>query len=638
MAEAFQTKDFSINSLRGGQNDTDPPHIIGDDQTTISLNVEYYFSTLGERRRGMEIVDITGSSLDTFNTIVFLSIYLPAGAEVEDNQLFAVSATDGSGTQVAIRASGAWTPITPDDALVNTFPEVLRIQAKTLHGKLFICYKSAVDRMHVWDGTSLRPAGLKQTAGAPTASDTGSGSLTGTRIYRIRWITEDTDGNILLRSEPTDEVTITPSGSGSGVVITQPSPRPNEGETNWEIEASDGDGNFYVIATLPIATTTYTDTLADPTVDFQTFTLSEDIGEYEVMESAKYVIVDQDRVIIGGAWEDNTHGSRISWTPVSNATGVGNDERIPADTTNFIDLDWQDGGPLTGLSDPLNGAFYAFKHARIYKVQRTGNLKQAYESFLLSASRGAIPGSIISGVDEYGRGCVYFLDPSLGPGRISASGLQFMHDINTTWRRVNTTAANTVAHGVFYPDKNQVHWWVSLDSEDNPNYKIISQTTEIRSDPNGTVRGWTTADGTIATAWCSCIVAEKVELSDTGGVFLSYRPYAGFASPHFIQRCDVASTDDGDTYKAKIVTKPYMLVGLLDQWGAMTGALMAKANDDATVRINVSFVRDFGKETNTITTNFVPELSEPIVNQKFDDLRMSESYAIQIQIEDADPE
>jgi hypothetical protein len=634
MANFFKTQEFSIASLKGGQNDEDPPHSIADDQTVVALNVEYTNSTLGERRRGCETVGLTNSNLDDQCDCVFLGTHVPEGEEIQNSELWAITAEDGVGVTVARRVAGLWEEITPVDAIDPNYPYTLRINSQSLHGKLFLAYKSAdgTDRMHVWDGETLRPAGLDTVDSPPTATDNGSGTLTGDRTYRVRFIVQDGDGNVLLRSEPSGELVFSPSGSGSGITVTRPT-APGEGETHWELEASSGDGNFYLLATIAIATTTYLDTTVLST-DYAEGSLSEAIGQYTLMEAAKFVIAEQDRVILGSSWEDPTHGCRIQWTPVSNATGVGNDERIPTDTTNFIDLDWQDGGNLTGLSAPVNGIFYAFKHSRIYKVQRTGNLRQSYEAFLLSSTRGAIEGSIINGVDEYGRGCVYFLDSSMGPARVGASGLQYMRGLNGTWRRVNTTADLIIAHGVYYPDKNQIHWWVALDSADTPNYKMVSQTTEIRADMGGTQRGWTTADGKIATAWCSTIVPEQVMHEDTGGVFLSYRPYIGLSAPDFIQRCDVTDTDNGTAYRARILTKPYILAGLLNKWGAMVGSLLAKAQPDASVNLDVKFIRDFGKETNEINTDLVPEVGETVVNKTFDDLRMSQAYAIQVEFSD----
>jgi hypothetical protein len=633
-----KTSDFVLASLRGGQNDTDPPHAISDDECVLAKNVEFLSSTLGERRLGCEELDITGAAIASKTHIAFLAAHLPQGVDIQDSQLFAIGATPEVSTAISYYSGGIWTDISPTDTPSAVTPEVFQANAVSAHGKLFVAYKSGHNRMHVWDGTSWRRTGM-DTPSTPTAADTAvAGSFTGTRYYRVRYIEKNVSGTILRRSEPSDERTFSPSGTKNGAIITRPS-LVNEGETDWELEASDGDGNFYRIATTPVGTTTYTDT-TQPAANYADSTLSDDIGNYTNIESVKFVIADQDRIIFGGSWEDTTHGSRISWTPVSTATGVGNDERIPTETNNFIDLDWQEAGELTGLSQVINGSFYAFKHTRIYKIQRTGQLNKAYESYLWSTARGAIQGSIVNGLDETGRPCVYFLDPAVGPCRISSAGIQLMQGLRGTWEAVNTQALEVIAHGVFYPDKFQVHWWVSFEGAHSPNYKIISQTTELQPDQGGTTRGWAVADGTIANAYCSCILPEPVEDPITGDISVSYRPFTGTnaltGNRAQIMRCDINDDDNGDEYQAVIQTKPYILTGLLQKFGAMNAAMLARPLDDQDVSLNVTFIRDFGKERVTVNTDFLAESDETVVRKFFDNLFMSGAYALQIEFSDPD--
>ena len=568
--------------------------------------------------------------------MVHLSIHYPALAEVYEAEVMAISATEGAGVNFNRRDKDlVWSTLTPTDAATSTYPEALRINAQTLHGKWFVAYKSAEDRMHVWDGTSLRRVGMAPPVAAPTAVDTAAaGVFTGVRLYRVRFI--ERDGTVILRrSEPSPELTFTPSGVNTGATVTRPAVV-SEGETHWELEASDGDGNFYIIDTVAIGTTTSTDT-TQPATDYANSELSEDIGDYALVPSVKFVKADQDRLIMAGSWTEAEKDSRVYWTPVWKDPGVGNDERLPADIDNFVDLDWMVGGGLTGISDPVNGVFYAFKWNRIYKFQRTGRLDQAYDVFLLSSFRGALPGSIIAGTDEYGRGCIYFLDPAVGPMRVGAQGLQHIKNIRGTWLTVNTKADDVLAHGVYYPDKFQVHWWVPVNGADTPNKKLVLQVNELRtsSDDAGTSRGWAVATGKIAEAWCSTVVPEEITDEDTGDVSLSYRPYIGLSSTDYILRADVGSTDNGQTFRAKIITKPFLLSGLLNRFGAMTAALLADPNPDPDIRINVRFIRDFGLEENLTTTDFTREGSETLVIKTFDNLVMSSARSIQIEFSDA---
>lgn len=623
-----------LESFKGGMNDQDAPNAIGLDQVVLAQNVEFFNAPLGERRGGMEPIDLGTSAIASKDTIVHMNTHLPKQELVKDSQLFVFGASEGASMALSYRDKNfAWHDVSIPNTPVTTFPTALKISSQSIHGKLYVMYRSAVDRAHVWDGSTLRRIGVAPPTGTPTAADNGSGSLTGQRLYRLRAIVK-VSGVTTLRSEPSDEVDFTPSGTGSGVLVDWSGlTAPGDGETHWELEASSGDGNFYILTTLTLATTSYTDTTADPT-DFAVGELSADIGDYEVVPSYKFVKADQDRLIFANQWEDDEKGSRVAWTPVWKATGVGNDERIPADTDNFFDLDWSDGGDITGISDPLNGSFYVFKYQRIYKVQRTGRADQAYEPFLVSTAHGAVEGSVISGIDEFGRGCVYFLDPATGPMRVGTGGVQYLKNIRGTWRRMNVSAANIFAHGVYYPDKQQVLWWLSVDGADTPNIRLRLQVSEVRSDDDSTQRGWSIDTGDITEAYCSTIVPQLVDDESAGSVVLASIPYAGFNGANKVQVTDVNSTDNGATFQARIVTRPYLVAGLLNRWGAMTAALLAQPNSDATVTIDVKCIRDFGKETNFVNTDFVPDSTETSVIKVFDNLRMSEAKSIQFEFAD----
>lgn len=620
-------------------------HLLPDDQCVLMENVELFEASIGERRRGTSSVDVSESDLVNEAYISALMIHRP-DTDLNTEELWAVAATTDTSATIARRVFGVWETITPVDALLTSSPDIFSIHSQSIHNKLFVSYLSDNDRLHVWDGTTLRPTGLRQPEAPPTADDTASGgSFTGDRLYRVRFIVKDVDDQVLLRSEPSEELTFTPSGTNDGADVTRPDVI-DEGETHWELEASDGDGNFYLIDTVVIGTDTTTDQ-TQPATDYSVNgELSEDIGDYTLIPSVKYIVPDQDRLVFAGHRTDSTLSARVSWTPVSGATGVGNDERLPLDNDSFIDLDWMAGGEITGLSKPLNGSFYAFKWGSIYKLQRTGRVDGAYEAFLLSHMRGALPGSIVDGVDEFGRGCVYFIDPSLGPARISGQGLQHLQGVEVTYRTANTQAADVVSHGVYYPEKQQLHWWIAVANSDTPTLGLTLQVNEVRADLDGTTRGWSLFTGLKAQGLCSCLVSEAVTevvvgpLTTATYTSWTHRPYIGLSDPDYIQRTDVGSLDNTTEYRARIVTKPYILSGLLGQFGARTAAILADPNSDPSVTLDVKFIRDFGKEVNTVNTHFLPERaagdprSESLVLRKFDSLVMSEAYAIQVEFSD----
>jgi hypothetical protein len=629
-----KTTDLVIQTLKGGMNDQDPPSAIKDDQCVLAMNVEFFSAPLGERRAGSEAIALTDSGLSDEDEIVHLAAHYPLNSNVQENELWAVGATPSSSLTISRRdSSGVWHQET-HPATPSTSPDyIYKIRSQSLHGKLFIGMKSNKDRMLLWDGTQLRFAGMAVPTGSLSVSDSGSsGTFADARTYRVRAI-QKSGSTILRRSEPTDEVTFTPSGTKDGAVVDITGITfPGEGETHWELEASNGDGNFYIIATEPLATTSYTDT-TNPSTEYGGNVLSEPIGEYDILPSFKFVIADQDRLILANQYEDAEKGSRIAWTPVWTAPGFGNDERLPSDTDNYLDLDWMDGGEITGISAPVSGSFYAFKWNRVYKIQRTGILSNAYESFLLSTTRGAVPGSIVSGNDEYGRACVYFLDPAVGPARIGSGGLQYIRNIRGTWRSVNSAAAKIVCHGVYYADKQQIIWWVSTNTEDSPDLVIRLQVSEIQADGDGTSRGWSLADGAYATAYSSAIIYEADEDPDTGVISVTARPYIGLSMPTKILRTDVGTDDDGVAYRARIVTKPYIVAGLLNRWGGMNAALLAAPLENDSI-MQISLIRDFGKESAEVTTDFLPESTETTVIKRFDQLAMSNATTIQVEFAD----
>jgi len=631
-------KDLQITSLAGGMNNTDAPSELPDDQCVLLENVEIFGSAIGERRNGCGPLDITGSGLDTEAGVTYLTQWFPTN-EVLNPEFFAVAATIGASVKIAVRTNGVWRPVVvyvdpqgDSDLPLNDTESVYSWRTQSLNGKLFVAYANSngVDRLHVWDGTTLRRTGITQPVPPVSAVDEGTGTFNTVRYYRARFVSMAGDV-VSRRSEPSESITFTPSGTGAGATVTGP-PLPNEGETHWELEASLNNVAFYRIARTVIATTTVNDEV-DAVVGYAVAgTLSEEVGTYLLLRAARYLLVDGDRLILGGHRSDITKKSQVAWTPVLNDPGAGSDERMPLGVNNSVNLDNFDGGPLTDLGSGSVGTWYAFKWKRIYKFTRTGDVNRAYENMLLSATRGAITGSVVRGVDEGGAGCLYFLDPSMGPSRLGTGGLQAIVGLRETWTHINLQADAVVARGVYYADKQQVIWWIAIDGSNTPNYVIKLQVSELRaqsaSGGNGVGRGWSVATGRIAEAVTASVLTEIVSINGVPRV--SDRPFIGLTAPDFIQRCDVETTDAGVPYRAIIRTKPYILAGLLNKWGAMTAALLATAN--ATNNILVKFIRDFGKETNQILTPLAPEGTEDQVIKVFDDLVMSNAATIQVEI------
>ncbi len=332
---ASQYQTLVISTLRGGVNNIDQPISLPDDQCTIVENIDYERSSLGGKRRGQ--VAVTTSGMNT--AVYFLHRHLPTTDETAA-QLWAVSASGT--TAIFDYKDTAWHVVSPTDALAVASGQYA-IRGLTLHGKLFLAYPlvSGVDRLMVWDGSTLRRTGLAEPE-APVVTDSGSGSFGTTRYYRARYVV---DSPTLANrwSEPSETTTFTPSGTGAGATITKPVSI-NEDEQRWIVEESINNADFYQIAGIAVGTTTYVDTLTPSQVTSGTYLLSPPIGTYSLQYSSKFLLADADRLVMGGSWQQPALASRISWTPVYGSVGFGNDERLNENDDPFVDLDGYDGG------------------------------------------------------------------------------------------------------------------------------------------------------------------------------------------------------------------------------------------------------------------------------------------------------
>lgn len=597
----------------------------------MAMNVEFNASTCGERRRGHTAIDLTGSGIESHDRVTFLHRFLPTNDETEA-ELWALGVT-GTSTSTLVKKASAWSTVSPLDAIILTDNYPNQLEPATLHGKMFVAYKSGQDRLHVWDGTSLRRTGLVQPS-PPTAANTGAGgTFSGIRYYRVR-TTVQSGGTTLRRSEPSTTLTFTPSGANTGAVITKPAAT-GESETHWELEASVDDVLYYVIATNPVATTTSTDTQVYTNGYSDIGELSEEIGGYTTIPSGRYLSVDEDRLLIGGSFDDDALASRVSWTPVYNDPGAGNDERIPIATSNFIDLNGYEGGPLTGLSSPVNGYVWAFKWSHIYKLVRTSVRAHAYEAIPISKKYGAIPNSIVEGIDAAGDPALYFLDPHVGPCRNGANGIHSCGgDILNTWHDVNLDADTVICRALYYHEARQVHWWIATDGSDVPNLRIVLQTNETRlTADEGIRKGWTIWNGPSAAALAVCMFSENIDENTARSFVL--RPFIARSGSGLVWRGDTGQDDNGTAYAAHIVTKPISSPNILKHFGVMKACIMAKAVAGASLEIVAT--KDYGLEQlDPITVAFDPAAAETRLVRQLDALSFSELRTLQIEFQDPD--
>lgn len=617
-----------IADLRGGLNTEDAPVSLPVDQVVVAENIDWGRGPLGGRRRGHQVVT-TDSPLGSG---VFLHRHLPTNDETEAT-LWLVSTT-GSTAKWQYKDT-SWTDVTPTSTeALDVARGAHRIRAQSAHGKLFLAYPTtgATDRLHVWDGTSVRPAGLAEAA-TPTPTNQGSGGLTGARYYRARE-TRQVSSVTVLRSEPSDATALfTPSGSGEFVRVTKGTTA-NAASTHWEVEASVDGTLFYRIATVAIATTTYDDdsTLAEITADETR--LSEDIGDYSLIHNPKFISLDQDRLLVAGSWEQPALASRIAWGPVYGASGVGNDERFEDDTDPFLDLDGFDGGELTDFAGPLFGFHVAYKRKRIYKIVRTYARSQAYQAIPMTDAYGAISGSVIKALDEAGRPCQYFIDPDVGPCRIGANGIERCGaQIHPTIQRVDCSAA-VAAHGVFYHDAMKVVWDVAETGSETPTFRINLNIDEQAAGRRGAERGWSIDTGPYTETLCSAMFSANVNANTDR--CLNLKPVYGTAiSGATVTMSDTGTADNAVPYQAKVRTKPYMLAGLFAESKIRTATVAAEASN---VDLQVTLIRDYGKERLERTVSLRPTAAgETNVVVPIEDCQLSEARVLQVEYGDAEP-
>lgn len=622
--------DFAITSLRGGQNDSDSPLALAPDQCVYVRNVEYRDSMLGERRRGTDAIDLTGAGLASKDAVVFLCRHTPT-TDAEDAELWGLGLT-GTASITLSRKTTTWSDVTVGDVPVLTGDYPYRWDAVSFGGRLFVAYKSSVNRLHVWDGTSFRRTGVAAPPAAPSVADTGSGAYAGERSFRVRF-TRMSGSVVLNRSEPSTEVAFTPSGTGAGAQITRPATNAGEDETHWEVEESDGSGNWYRIATVAIGTTTYTDTITPVGTVPDNGVLSDDIGDNSLLESAEFLTVDENRLIFGGNYDDETQSARVGWTPtINDPAGVGNSERSPTDIDSYKDLDVYNGGRLTGLSLPVNGDIIVTKLRQIHKLVRTGERIDAYETVPITKSRGALRGSLVESVDQTGQPALYMLDPEVGPLRYGYGGLRRCGaDIFRTWQTVNLDATKVVCWGMAYPRAEQVHWWIATGASNTPTLRLVLHTNLQRETEEGMRKGIAPWDGLSAQALCGCLFSDNVDDNTARSSVLV--PFIGLTGNGLIHRTDTGADDNGTAYHATQTTRPYAPTQALHDMGVITATLVADAVADAVIDVQID--GNFGLVDRQIdTVDVSPEASETHVIRNLDNLSLSEIRTAQFTFSD----
>ena len=623
-----------------GRNGSDSTFLIPDRQCLEAFNIDWFQSSLARKRGGADKLALTGGTAFAGGA-VSMARHVP-GFDQTAAEMWAL---DGSMLFHRLAGSASWADPTVLDACTGS-PQEAAFQS--FNGKLYIAYKSAHNRLHLWDGSTLRRVGL-DTPSTLTTFVPAAGAVTDTRKYRMAW-TKQVSGVTVLRSN-LSVASISTALAGQQLNITRNAP-PGEGETHWELYAastSSSFGDYRLLSTQLVAVTNVNDNNATlPS------TVSPADGANTPPPSARYLAADDGRVIMAGAYEAVTNAenamvpkaNRVWWTSILGASDVGDDERISNTGTinNYADLE----EAITGLSQPMQvissaasslerGSFYVFSFDSQWKFIQTGTASSPYLKFRVTGGGGCIHHkSIVTAIDVNGNPAIYWVSKT-GPMRISTSGQEFLgEDLIDLWPRVNLDAT-IPAHSLYHAELRQVWMYVALDGSNYPNFRIVFDTRLGRVTQTDGVRyGWSVASGESCKAYCSCL------FSDTVGASMGRRlkPYVGYTGATEIWKCDTTSTTDAGTpFQAYLDTKSYAPWGLGNRGGLQEEPMLI-ADPSNGVTIQLTLYRDEGAEKNysyadlTASSDSGDEIS---VFALFDDAQLGDSMTFRCRIGDAQP-
>src|SRR3990167_4162445 len=366
MAER-QENPIVFTGMRGRDGSTTSVIEIQKHKFLQAVNVDGYRAAFARKRGGSDAVFASTTSEAFTGVLSTLLSHIP-GADPTARELWGI---DDAATPVVQRLTGgtAWASPTLKD---NIATKPWEVSAASFNGKMFVAYDSAVDRLHVWDTSTVRRVGLATPAAASVAN-TGSGSYAATlRYYKLVWA-ELSGSTILRRSELSASVSFTPSGSGTAARVTQPTAA-GEGETHWILYGSSDDTVYEKLSTIAIGTTTYDDSTNPSAYDGDA---PPRAGTHTNWTSVKYLLSTGNQLLGAGSWESGGKNNRVWYSAFIGQTGEGDDECVPqtSDISNYVDLDENDGGYITGLGGPLDGRPLVFKRNQVHRLGAPGGDK-----------------------------------------------------------------------------------------------------------------------------------------------------------------------------------------------------------------------------------------------------------------------
>lgn len=567
------------------------------------LNVVMQDGGLAKKRGGTsEVV------LDTVlpNVVLAMARFV-AGQDASAAELFLVI----NGTPILINrvtAGNTRVNLTLSDAIDN---RPFDVQFAAIGGKLYVAYSSPVNRLHVYDPsvstTAISVTGLKMPA-APTAANTGAGAYPATiRYYRVQYRTI-TASRLIKQSNLGPSVSFTPSGAGTAARVTKPAAL-GEGETHWAVYGAESvDGPYYALSgSILVATTTYDDSVLP--ANYNTGDLAPLDGAYYPFPSVKWLMTDGTRIFGLGVWETSAGDSvlpvpgRVYFSRPIGADNTDEQETIQftVEQEDYIDLSINGAGGMdVGFGGPINGVIFAFQSRGIYMLIPTGQATAPFRRVVVTQDFGATTAqSIVSGEDERGQPCIYFLDPVHGPRRvgIGATVEWLGKDVSDLWQTVNLSATAMVAWGVYDPYEKLVIWAFATGSSNTPDRIIAFDVTKGRMAEDGSIRrGWLTWTGRLAQSYCGLLFANAL----TSPRPLVNTLYVGYTGSAALARQDSSTQDFGTSpYQAYITSKAFDWEPIGRTKRIMRSFLVALKV--AATTIQQSLIADWGRETRTAT-------------------------------------
>jgi hypothetical protein len=618
-----------------GRNGFDSPLAVPDDMAVVAQNWRFT-GALGKKRDGSVAVTLTG---DAFTGYFALAAFLPGQDETKE-ELFLVDTT-GTILRVPVAAAIRLVPYDPYEepgrGYMTTFVQH--------HGKLFIAYNSAANRLHAYDPAYstmfIRRTGLA-APGAPLVNDSGVGTYPAVLRY-YRYQTKRIVGGVIVSQSNLSAATpFTPSGTGDSAHL-MPGTSLGEGETHFQYHGSADDLAYYALSgNIAVGgPPDFYDTV-NP-ADYALGELSPLVGANTPFPSVKFLGSDGLHLFGFGVWESAAGDAmapvagRIYFSPALGSSETGDDERVSNTLTQqgWIDCNPSGGGVDRGLAGPLNNRMYAFQSKGIYMLVPTGDPIAPFARVVMTTAYGSVSHwSQVIGEDQDGQPALYFLDPGDGPRRISVGRtIEWMgKDVFDIWQTVNLNAGH-VAFGIYDAARKLVLWWIATGTSGRPDTLLTLDVSRGRMEGGSILRyGWSVYDGILAQAHCAVMFAKTLDAVRP----LAQVPYVGnftvaAGTQQLLRQDGTLNTDAGTPYQARIQSRPFVGGTLRRVKRIMEAYLVAKAGP---ATITQGLVKNFGLTSTSTTQSLVASGPETRVRKFYDATDAADLLALQVTLGD----